>query len=120
MEFIQYFMELSTGLKLYHWHTELYPRHIASGDLFDKVISTMDKFIEIYQGKRGIIEGTLKIECNINKFTDSYIVQSLNRAKTSLMDLSNQLLTEEDTDLLNIRDELLGDINKTLYLFTFK
>jgi hypothetical protein len=31
----------------------------------------------------------------------------------------NRLLNENDTDLLNIRDDLVGSINKTLYLFTF-
>jgi hypothetical protein len=27
-------------------------------------------------------------------------------------------LRKEDTDLLNIRDEILGELNKVLYLFT--
>jgi hypothetical protein len=28
-------------------------------------------------------------------------------------------LSKDDTDLLNIRDEILADLNQTLYLFTF-
>jgi hypothetical protein len=33
--------------------------------------------------------------------------------------VKNGYLKESDTDLLNIRDDLVGQINKTLYLFTF-
>jgi hypothetical protein len=120
MEFAQYFFEVSTMLKLYHWRTESYARHIASGDLFDKVISTMDKFIEIYQGKKGRIEGSIKFDFKNVQITDSSIVEALKNSKVTLNTLVDQLLTDNDTDLLNIRDELLGDINKTLYLFTFK
>ena len=35
-----------------------------------------------------------------------------------LVDLTHILNSKQDTDLLSIRDEILGDINKFLYLLT--
>jgi hypothetical protein len=35
-------------------------------------------------------------------------------------DLPSQLDPAKDTDLLNIRDEILGSVNKTKYLLTLK
>ena len=36
-----------------------------------------------------------------------------------LVDIDIYFNTKKDTDLLNIRDEILGDINQFLYLMTF-
>ena len=37
-----------------------------------------------------------------------------------LLSLSNMLSPSNDTDLLNIRDEMLGEFNKLKYLLTLK
>jgi hypothetical protein len=37
-----------------------------------------------------------------------------------LISLSNEYSTEIDTDLLNIRDEMLGQFNKLKYLLTLE
>jgi hypothetical protein len=57
---------------------------------------------------------------NIDAPSDSQIIKILNEAKTFLFGLNEELNTETDTDLLNIRDDILSQINKTLYLFTLK
>ena len=36
------------------------------------------------------------------------------------VDMTDQLDTRYDTDLLNLRDEMLGDINQLKYLLTLK
>jgi hypothetical protein len=37
-----------------------------------------------------------------------------------LVDMTDQLNPRYDTDLLNLRDEMLGDINQLKYLLTLK
>ena len=37
-----------------------------------------------------------------------------------LMDLSNKYDSTRDSDLLNIRDEIMGEINKLKYLLSLK
>ena len=57
---------------------------------------------------------------NIDASDDSQIIKILNEAKSFFSGLTEELNPETDTDLLNIRDDVLSQINKTLYLFTFK
>jgi hypothetical protein len=119
MELIKFFFKLSNSIKLYHWKTGSYSRHIASGTLFDGIILTTDKFMEIYFGKYGK-GGISSIDCSAELLSDSEIVSFLKEAVMFLKDLvKNGYLKESDTDLLNIRDDLVGQINQTLYLFTF-
>ena len=40
-------------------------------------------------------------------------------AKWLSIDLPKVLDQKHDTDLLNIRDEILSDVNNTIYLFSF-
>ncbi len=119
MELIRFFFKLSNTLKVYHWKTASYPRHVASGTLFDGVILTTDNFMEIYFGKYGK-GGISSVDCNVELLSDSDIVSFLKEAVLFLNDIvKNGYLKGSDTDLLNIRDDLVGQINKTLYLFTF-
>jgi hypothetical protein len=114
----QFFFKLAVHLKLYHWNTSSYARHIASGTLFDGIILAMDNFIEVYQGRYGKV--FTHVEMNIDVSDDSQIIKILNEAKTFFSGLTEELNPETDTDLLSIRDDILAQINKTLYLFTFK
>jgi hypothetical protein len=114
----QFFFKLAVHLKLYHWNTSSYARHIASGTLFDGIILAMDNFIEVYQGRYGKV--FTHVEMNIDASDDSQIIKILNEAKTFFSGLTEELNPETDTDLLSIRDDILAQINKTLYLFTFK
>ena len=114
----QFFFKLAVHLKLYHWNTSSYARHIASGTLFDDIILAMDNFIEVYQGPYGKV--ITHVEMNIDASDDSQIIKILNEAKTFFSGLTEELNPETDTDLLSIRDDILAQINKTLYLFTFK
>ncbi len=119
MDLITFFFRLSSSLKLYHWKTSLYPRHVSSGTLFDSVILTTDNFMEVYFGKYG--KGKISsVDCSAELYDDREIVQFLREAVMFLNDIvKNDLVKSTDTDLLNIRDDLVASINKTLYLFTF-
>jgi hypothetical protein len=92
---------------------------VSSGDLFDTVISTTDKFMEIYFGKYG--KGQISsVDSSAELYDDREVVSFLREAIMFLNDMvRNRLINENDTDLLNIKDDLVGSINKTLYLFTF-
>jgi sRNA-binding regulator protein Hfq len=84
----------------------------------------MDKFIEVLLGKTGS-----RINL-VNKKSISLVdLSSLEQLKAKvesfkkyLVSLTNNraLSTMNDTDLLNIRDEILGDLNQFLYLLSFK
>jgi hypothetical protein len=116
-----FFYRLEMCLKMYHFQTPSYARHIASGSLEDDVHDTLDKFLEIYQGKYGKMTNSSEFSIPVTSFSATQIVAFLKEAKMFLESLVEaRILDESDTDLLNIRDDLVGKINQTLYLFTFQ
>lgn len=109
---------MSLTIKLYHWQTTVYARHKASDDLFNELQSLIDTFVEVYIGKYKRPQFNEKISITFQELSDDDIIKTLNRYISFLIkDLPEQLQTQ-DTELLNIRDEMLQLFNKTLYLFT--
>jgi hypothetical protein len=119
---IKFFFYLQCNVKLYHWNTTKYPRHIASDKLFDNILEHADKFMEVYIGKYGrskITKADDKI--TLENCDDKDIIRVIREAiKFVKGDLVKLLNNKEDTDLLNILDELSADLNQTLYLFTLE
>lgn len=118
---IQFFMTLRNGTKNYHWNTTAYARHKASDQFVDNMDKLIDRFVEVYIGKYGRPAGLGKdMVLNLPGTTEKTIVDFLDGATHWLTDALPKMIKPKDTDLLNIRDEMLAEINQTLYLFTQK
>ena len=111
-------MSFRDQLKIYHWQTKSYSRHIASDSLVNSVSDKMDTFIEVIQGSRGKRLSVPNNRYSIRNLTDGNIIRFLKDFKEWLVIELIEYLEDTDTDLLNIRDEIIADINKCLYLFT--
>lgn len=118
---IQFYVTLRNAVKVYHWNTKSYPRHKATDQFVENIDKLTDSFVEIYIGRYGR-EAALGKEMVITLpgFTEKSIIKFFEEARVWLSDKVPKLISEKDTDLLNIRDEILGEINQTLYLFTLK
>ena len=118
------FMEILMMIKLYHWKTHSYATHKATDDLYSKLNENIDKFMEVLLGKTEIRTNLLncrKISL-IDLTSHEQLKREIEKCKSYLINLSENsfLLKMANTDLLNIRDEILGDLNQFLYLLTFK
>ena len=118
------FMEMLMMIKLYHWKTYSYATHKATDELYTKLNGNIDTFMEVLFGKTQIRTNLLncrKISL-IDLSSQEQLKREIEKYKTYLVDLSNNslMLKMTNTDLLNIRDEILGDLNQFLYLLTFK
>jgi DNA-binding ferritin-like protein len=118
--FIETFLEMTNVIKLYHWNTKVYSIHKATDDLRVKLELNTDRFTEILIGK---CHHRLKnVQQRINlidiKTTDS-LKHKLFEYRGFLVDMNEILNKKSDTDLLSVRDEILGDINQFLYFLTF-
>jgi hypothetical protein len=116
-----YFMYIRDQMKVYHWQTSNYARHKASDTFVDNLSEKMDKFIEVMQGsenKRLIVKKNNQY--NLENINDKNINKMLNEFRDWLVgDLLNYLDKKKSTaDLITIRDEILSDVDQTLYLFT--
>jgi hypothetical protein len=119
------FLEMLNTIKLYHWKTYSYATHKATDELYASLGSNIDKFIEILLGKA---QNRIKLRTKHIPVKDIVSPQEFKREiesyKAYLVGLNNNkaLISGRmtNTDLFNIRDEILGDMNQFLYLFTFK
>jgi hypothetical protein len=120
-EIVHLMMTLRNQVKLYHWQTMSYPRHKATDDLVTKLDENIDQFVEVYVGKYGRPKLTGQTSTiRLRNHSDN---EATNLLKEAVNWMSNDLgrkLKKTDTDLLNIRDTIIADLNQTLYLFTFK
>ena len=107
-------MEVKDLIQIYHWQTDNYARHKAAGKLYDSLNTNLDKFVEAYQDDKRfkVVEGKLKIKNMTNTSAKNLLIEF----SEFLKKISKTL--ENDPDLLNIRDEILADVNQTLYLFS--
>ena len=46
-------MTMREQIKIYHWQTLSYPRHVATNDLVTKLDASIDQFVEVYISKYG-------------------------------------------------------------------
>ena len=118
------FLEMLLMVKLYHWKTTSYATHKATDELYTKMNANIDSFIEVLLGKSGLRTDLIRNK-NI-KLLDLSSPDSLKREieafKGYLVGLNDNKAMKQmtNTDLFNIRDTILGDLNQFLYLLTFK
>jgi hypothetical protein len=115
---VRVLLQLLNNIKLYHWNTFSYPQHKATDELYSSLGDNIDKFVEILLGKEHSRINTKYIqEIKIHNLKDEKaLIESINRYKVYLEHMPESF----GTDLLNIRDEILGDLNKFLYLLTLE
>ena len=117
------FFEALLMIKLFHWKTYSFATHKATDELYSSLNENMDKFMEILLGKTGTrvdltSQKTIQL---IDLNSKEELKRKIMEFKSYLVSLSNNrsLSPMTNTDLLNIRDEILGDLNQFLYLLTF-
>jgi hypothetical protein len=120
---VVYFLEMLHTIKLFHWKTTRHAIHKATDDLHSKLSESVDSFVEIMLGKHGgrvqlQSQTTLTVKDYASTATDSF-KKEIEEYKEFLQKLTNTLDSSKDSDLLNIRDEMLGQLNQFTYLLTF-
>lgn len=117
------FLEMLNMVKLYHWKTYSYSTHKATDELYSDLNSNVDAFVEVLLGK----EGTPRVNLTHMKSLPLYdfssvgqFKQKIAQFKVYLEHMSKCPSLMNSSDLLNIRDELLGNLNKFTYLLTLK
>ena len=120
-EQIHFFLQLRDQIKLYHWQTRVYARHMATDKILETLEKSIDSYVEIYIGKYG--------RPKINGKNSSITLHNLSESGASRMIIASvkylqgpltKTLHPSDTDLMNIRDEIVSDLSQLLYLFTLK
>jgi hypothetical protein len=119
-EIIKKLVEIQQQLRFLHWQTKSYAKHKAYGKLYESLDGLIDTFVETCMGKHGrpsysggyTLEGQDIDEISVQEFVDGSV--------SFLIGLTEKYDEKTDTDLLNVRDEMLGEFNKLKYLLTLK
>lgn len=108
-------------MRIFHWQTTSFARHNAYGGIYDSLDDLIDKFAEICMGKYGRIDLSEGIsELELKNMKDLSINSYLNEFCDFLIGLTQEFDEKKDTDVLNLRDEILAEVNKLKYLLTLK
>ncbi len=127
-EYILRFLEMLNTIKIYHWSTLSYPTHKATDELHEKMSELVDSFIEKYIGhlSRRSEGGSSTTGVPIFKkgaaavvgFCECKSLEIFCRKLDEYISYMEGLTKRLDgyTDLVNIRDEMVGAMAQALYL----
>ncbi len=120
-EDIHFFMHLRNQIKLYHWQTKVYSRHIATDKALETLDRIIDEYVEVYIGKYGRPKMTTKSgTIHLQNLSEAGATRMIMASVKYLEGPLTKKLKSIDTDLMNLRDELIATLNQLLYLFTLK
>lgn len=115
------FLTFQNQVRIYHWRTRSYARHVSSGSLYDDIDKLIDQFIETLQGKTERITYD-QITVKLFPLQDEEMVELLQNFAVFLEEKVESYLKKlgNSYELKNIRDEMLGKVNQTKFLFTLQ
>jgi hypothetical protein len=117
-DIILVFLELLNMIKLFHWQTEHYSIHKATDKVYEDLSDNIDKYVELMLGKipsrPNIHQKSLLLYSFFN--LPSFLKQ-IEKYKKYFIHLK---YSPEQSDLSNVRDEILGNLNQFTYLLSLK
>jgi hypothetical protein len=117
------FLQMLNTVKLYHWKTHSYAQHKATDQLYTDLNGNIDAFVEIMLGKTGSRVNLTNQKSlpllDYSNLTD--FKKEIEKYKMFLINMNTNtgLNITNNSDLLNVRDEILGNLNQFTYLLTF-
>ena len=117
---VNLFLGLHANLKVFHWQTKGFSRHEGFASVRSTIEDLMDDFVEQAMGQYGrfILDEESK-NINLINLSEAKPSQMAETICEALVQLTDQI-DPKDTNLLNIRDEMLGAMQKLKYLLTLE
>lgn len=103
-------------IKLYHWQTSSFAQHKTTDELVKSLDTNIDAFVEAYMGTYGRPSAGKTIP--LKNLTSQGMKAYLRKTRGFLIKTLPTKIHPDDKDLLAIRDTILGEVDKAMYLFT--
>jgi len=104
--------------RIYHWQTKSYANHKTFGNIYEKLDELIDELLETYFGKYGRAQATANFNISLYNLVDGAGVTLANQAIDFMMNDFTRSIKQSDTDLLNLRDGIVGELNRFKYLIS--
>lgn len=114
MELVQFIFETLSTVKMYHWSTRGYADHKATDALYLYLSTAYDNLMEVFFKNSRMTFTQQNVIVDV--LTHDTFVQYLQGMIMFLQENANLNIRD---DLKNIRDDIIANINKTLYLLQF-
>lgn len=114
---VQLFYQHQIIIKTLHFQTKYYGAHKALDVHLAAFRLLADRFMEVGQGIYGTIN-LKEIKINTKTLTDASAKTYLQSFEKRLKELWKKV--NSHSDLMNILDEMMSDVNQLVYLLTFK
>jgi hypothetical protein len=111
-------LQMQKQYQIFHWQTTSFSQHKSFGKIYESLDENIDTFIETYMGKYGRVISASKFNLEMSNYSDLNFANATDSYIEFLINLTNMLDPSRDTDLLNTRDEILGNLNRLKYLLT--
>jgi hypothetical protein len=117
-DIVSHLLTIRNQIKLYHWQTRSFARHTATDNLTLALDTAIDAFVESYMGRYGRpkVRGSIKLHNFSESAARTFVAKESKYLETELP----KKIGKGDTDLLNLRDTILGELTKVSYLFTLQ
>jgi len=119
-ELIKKLVQMQLQWRFLHWQTFGDAKHKTYGQIYEGLDGLIDEFVETMMGKYGRPEFEPEFALMFQDKSALSIQNFMDGITEFLVSFSEMLDPKYDTDLLNLRDEMLGLINKSKYLLTLK
>jgi hypothetical protein len=115
---VTHLLTIRNQIKLYHWQTREFARHTATDALTTALDLNIDAFVESYMGRYGRpkVSGSIKLHNFSESAAKAFVAKETKYLERDLP----RTIGKGDTDLLNLRDTILGELTKVSYLFTLQ
>ena len=118
---VQFFFNMRDQLKLHHWQTTSFARHKATDQLITELDELIDSFVEVWVGGhyRPRVTATTN-EIKLRNLSEVAAVKFVKGCIAYVQGPLTKTLKPGDSELANIRDEIIAQLQQLLYLFTLK
>ena len=118
MKLILALLRIQQQLRIFHWQTRSYSEHKAFGKVYESLDESIDAFVEEFMGKYGRPEFEVDSCITLSNYGTESCLAVINGYVNFMVEEIPASIQHEDTNLLNIRDDMLGELNRLKYLLT--
>ena len=119
MKLIAPFLKIQQQLRIFHWQTESYAQHKAFGKAYEVLNELIDQFVEVFTGKYGRPKAKFTYNIELKNYDENFATE-IDDAIFFLAEITKVVDVSADTDLLNLRDEMLAELNRLKYLLSLR
>ena len=117
-EIIINLLAMENQMRVFHWQTMSFAEHQAFCGVYENLSNLIDKFVEICMAKHGRPDFGGEFNIPLFDYKSINVDQYINSMIEFLISLDNVYQKELDSDILNLRDEMLAEVNRLKYLLT--